>query len=58
MKSMDYNIEHTPTEYGKSIGYTCLAAAGISIPFFIWAGFAHIRLINKFKNQKDERSLS
>jgi len=50
---MKYDIEETPTEYGKSLGYTCLAAAVISIPFFIWAGFAHISLINKFKNQKD-----
>jgi len=53
MNSMKYDIEETPTEYGKSLGYTCLAAAVISIPFFIWAGFAHISLINKFKNQKD-----
>jgi len=58
MSSMNYDIEQTPAEYGKSIGYTCLVAAGISIPFFIWAGIAHLRLINKFKNQKDERSLS
>jgi hypothetical protein len=47
---MKYSIKDTPIEYGKSIGYTCLAASAISIPFFLWAGFAHRRLINNFKN--------